>query len=231
MNKQERRREDARDRLRQYVEIQRQHVADPEGRLTIWALEAGPRRRPQGGSSVGRQAWRFAFIRAQSVVEITATAAQAFGFRYSPDRQALTVPTDEGPYIVARLTEKLCGGIVHMRTIPGPLCENYHTPDSPTGRLPQQARPYFLGPDQILAPRLSERPMSARHTELARILRDVAERVESGVNSGGCRDVNGNTVGRFQQARRRVRAGMTGSYLRSEFAVTICTDNAAFHQD
>ena len=31
--------------------------------------------------------------------------------------------------------------------------------------------------------------------EVARILRDVADRVEKGHENGGCRDINGNTVG------------------------------------
>lgn len=36
---------------------------------------------------------------------------------------------------------------------------------------------------------------STRNAEVARILREVAEAIESGDNVGGCRDVNGNSVG------------------------------------
>jgi hypothetical protein len=37
----------------------------------------------------------------------------------------------------------------------------------------------------------------ARNREIARILRQTAERIESGEDEGGLRDYNGNTVGKF----------------------------------
>ena len=35
------------------------------------------------------------------------------------------------------------------------------------------------------------------HAEVARILRDAAEKIEKGLTDGGCRDLNGNRVGDF----------------------------------
>lgn len=37
----------------------------------------------------------------------------------------------------------------------------------------------------------------AAHHEIARILRDLAERFDNGVDSGTVKDTNGNTVGSF----------------------------------
>ena len=55
----------------------------------------------------------------------------------------------------------------------------------------------------------------AKRAEVSRILREVAERVENGENSGQAQDINGNTCTRFQ------------SY-RDSFQVGIRTENAAF---
>jgi hypothetical protein len=38
---------------------------------------------------------------------------------------------------------------------------------------------------------------AARRTETARILREVAERLDKGYDYGLCRDINGNIVGRW----------------------------------
>ena len=37
-----------------------------------------------------------------------------------------------------------------------------------------------------------------RNMELARILRQIAERLENGENTGWVRDINGNKVGKFE---------------------------------
>jgi hypothetical protein len=36
------------------------------------------------------------------------------------------------------------------------------------------------------------------HQEVARILREIADRVEQGSDGGPVRDINGNTVGRYR---------------------------------
>ncbi len=36
-----------------------------------------------------------------------------------------------------------------------------------------------------------------KHSEVARILREIAKKVDEGESSGNCRDINGNTVGKF----------------------------------
>lgn len=38
-------------------------------------------------------------------------------------------------------------------------------------------------------------------TETARILKEVAERIEDGRGEGKCRDINGNTVGEWKVTR------------------------------
>lgn len=41
--------------------------------------------------------------------------------------------------------------------------------------------------------------------ECARILKDIAERLRAGETDGRCRDVNGNTVGRWSLAKESGR--------------------------
>ena len=58
----------------------------------------------------------------------------------------------------------------------------------------------------------------AKRREIARILRELAEKIEEGVISGAVHDLNGNHVGRFQTYK-------------GSFRVQFATENAAFCDD
>lgn len=61
----------------------------------------------------------------------------------------------------------------------------------------------FCAPDDSKFPEIDGRAATA--TEVARILREVAKRLERGELEGAARDLNGNTVGAFELNGRNPR--------------------------